>query len=82
MHCDQVFLLVDQRRFELLTSPVRAVRSRFTETHWDRHSRPFMQMRRPFRSTVTSINSLPFTGVMLGICWERPAPFSVLAGSR
>ena len=48
---DQVFLPVDQRRFELLTSPVRGVPKAFAGIHSDARSLPSMQVTGLFRNT-------------------------------
>ena len=65
---DQVFLPVDQRRFELLTSPVRGVPKSLTATHMRSHSRPSTQVKGHFRITAVSIHLRLFPRVLLGIC--------------
>ena len=65
--CTLTWAFVDQRRFELLTSPVRAVRSRFTANYADSQVYPSMQVRLGFRLTSTPIRNHPLTGVMLGV---------------
>ena len=62
---------VDQRRFELLTSPVPAVRRRFTATHQHSHSRPSLQVMGQSRPTPIPIYCPRFPAVMLGICWGQ-----------